>query len=70
LGKAWVQGGTSNKINQNKATRKYNNNKHMNTKMNKVIYENNKIKDQQETLPSPMPLCVECSRPKREQKSI
>jgi hypothetical protein len=32
LGKAWVQGGTSNKINQNKATRKYNNNKQMNTK--------------------------------------
>jgi hypothetical protein len=32
LGKAWVQGGTSNKINQNKATRKYNNNKHMNTR--------------------------------------
>jgi hypothetical protein len=32
LGKAWVQGDTSNKINQNKATRKYNNNKHMNTR--------------------------------------
>jgi hypothetical protein len=44
LGKAWVQGGTSNKINENKATRKYNNNKHMNTKMNKIIYENNKTK--------------------------
>jgi hypothetical protein len=31
LGKAWVQGGTYNNMNQYKATRKYNNNKHMNT---------------------------------------
>jgi hypothetical protein len=31
LGKAWVQGCTYNNMNQNKATRKYNNNKNKNT---------------------------------------
>jgi hypothetical protein len=32
LGKAWVQRGTYNNMNQNEATRKYNNHKHMNTR--------------------------------------
>jgi hypothetical protein len=45
LGKAWVQGGTYNNMNQNKATRKYNNNNKIRIQaMNKIIKENKKMK--------------------------